>query len=227
MSRLVTVIICLAALFGAAGLVWAQEEAVEAPRLGLQTELEPVDAAFDWRAEVGLHDRDVDFRWPAWLAWILSNFVMILLGLFAALILGLIVWVLVRQGGAGGFNTAPPADAGERGDAGHEPGAPPGAGAGLTLDDILGLEDVRVALGALLRLTLETALRLTGAALRRSATARDSLRRLPQDFIHLKAVAVLVREAEAVRFGGADITRDRFEELVDLVRPMLAAKASP
>ncbi len=227
MSRLVTVILSLTALFGAVGLAWAQGAPVEPPAFGLQTELEPVDAAFDWRSEVGLRDADSERQLPDWIGWIIANFIAILLGLFAALILGLVLWVLVRQGGAGGFNTAREAAPGERApDPEHAAAAAVGAPR-LTLEEILALEDLRVALGALLRLTLEAALRLSGAALRRSATARDILRRLPQDFAHLQAVAVLVREAEAVRFGGADISRDRFDVLVDLVRPLLAAEAKP
>jgi len=226
-SRLVTVILSLTALFGAVGLAWAQGAPVEPPAFGLQTELEPVDAAFDWRSEVGLRDADSERQLPDWIGWIIANFIAILLGLFAALILGLVLWVLVRQGGAGGFNTAREAAPGERApDPEHAAAAAVGAPR-LTLEEILALEDLRVALGALLRLTLEAALRLSGAALRRSATARDILRRLPQDFAHLQAVAVLVREAEAVRFGGADISRDRFDVLVDLVRPLLAAEAKP
>lgn len=227
MSRLVTVIICLTALIGAAGLAWAQDGRVEAPGFGLQTALEPVDADFDWRAEVGLRAPDDGFQLPDWLGWVLRNWLNLLFGCFAALILGLIVWVAVRQGGAGGFNTARAAASGERADIHPDLATASVAGPRLSLEDILALEDLRTAVGALLRLSLETALRLTGAALRRSATARDILRRLPGDFPHLKAVAVLVREAEAVRFAGAEISRDRFEELVDMVRPLLAAEARP
>jgi hypothetical protein len=223
-NRLVYAIACLTVLFLLTAPVFAQEEPVEPPRFGLQTELEPVEADFDWRAEVGLRERDAD-PLPDWLRWVLRNWLNLLFGGLAALILGLIIWVAVRQGGAGGFNTARAAAQGEREAPHSEPIAAAVGGPRLSLEEILALEDVRTALGALLRLSLETALRLTGAALRRSATARDILRRLPQDFAHLKAVAVLVREAEAVRFAGAEINREEFEALVDLVRPMLAAEA--
>ena len=226
MSRLVFVIAYLVALIWVAGPAFAQDEPAEPPSFGLQTELEPVGAEFDWRAEVGLREWASD-PLPDWLRWALRNWLSILIGGFAALILGLIIWVAVRQGGTGGLNTTRVAADGER-DALHPELATAAVGGPrLSLEAILALEDLSMALGALLRLSLETALRLTGAALRRSATARDILRRLPQDFVHLKAVATLVREAEAVRFGGADISRDQFEALVDLVRPMLTAKARP
>lgn len=225
MSRLLTVIFILAALLFAAGSAWAQDAAIEAPSEGLQTELTPVTAEYDWRAEAGLEEtvRETGEA-PDWLQWLARNFINILFGAFAVMILILILWVIIRQGSAGRFNLQAEAAKGERlsGDA-----APEIAGVGgvrMTLDEILALEDLRTAIGALLRLTLEAALKLTGAALRRSATAREILRCLPADFAHLKAVAALVREAEAVRFGGAEISKDRFDELVALVRPLLSGK---
>ncbi len=205
----------------------AQEAGVSAPERGLQTELEPRDADQDWRAEVGLTPREEPQDLPEILSWILANLVTIIIWTVALVIIALIVMVLINFGGSGGFRAGAEAQVGQRSEAdgpdvGRVLDAP-----NLTLDEILGLEDLEAALGALLRMVLVAALSLSGRVLKRSATARESLRRLPSDFAHLSAIATLVREAERVRYGGASITRDRFEELVGLVRPVLSAEPRP
>lgn len=199
---------------------------IQPPESGLQTELEPVSEDMDWRAEVGLTqaEPDEDMQLPAALLWILQNLVTIIFWLVAIVVLVLIVMVLVNFGGRGGFRAGADAIAGEREDIRLDGVAGVGDAPRLGLDEILALEDLDLALGALLRLVLETAIRLTGSVLRRSATAREILRRLPREFAHLAAVTVLVRESERVRYGGATMTRERFEDLVASVRPLLNAE---
>lgn len=229
MIRFVAIALGLLALFAAgfAGAVHAQDEPVEAPDRGLQTELEPRTAEDDWRTEVGLDTTQGSepIQMPDFLAWILANFLLVLVYLIPVLILVLIIAVLVRQGEGGGFRTGAEASSRHRVSGGHGLEDPILDAQRLSLDEILRLEDMEAALGALLRLVLEAAINLTGSVLKRSSTAREILRRLPTDFAHLAAVATLVREAERVRYGGGVITRERFEELVGLVGPLLGREA--
>lgn len=202
----------------------AQDGDIAVPESGLQTEIEPVGEEMDWRAEVGLLDRDPreSREWPAVVAWILANLVTLVMVAIALVVIGLVILLLVKHGGGGGLRLRAEARAGEREPEAGVVSDALTAGPSLTLDEILKLDDLELALGALLRLVLETAISLSGHVLRRSATAREVLRRLPSDFAHLGAVAALVREAEHVRYGGASISRERFDALVEQIRPLLS-----
>ncbi len=206
-----------------AGSAFAQDGDITPPERGLQTELEPLAPETDWRVEVGLEEpvEREPRNWPGALAWILANLTRIIFGFIALVVLAVLIILLVQQGGGGGLRLSAEAKAGERDDGAVAVHGAVGDAPALTLDQILKLDDLELALGALLRLVLEAAIALSGSVLRRSATAREALRRLPQDFAHLSAVTALVREAERVRYGGAQIDRARFEELVALVRPLL------
>jgi hypothetical protein len=88
----------------------------------------------------------------------------------------------------------------------------------LGLSEILAMEDLPRALGALLALALEAAAALAKAPLARSDTAREALRRFPAEFEFLAILKDLVSEAERVRYAGAAISRDRFDALAQEVR---------
>ena len=229
MNRFIALAISLLAVLVCAQLAPADaqdSDDIQPPEGGLQTELEPVSEDMDWRAEVGLTqaEPEEDRQLPVALAWVLTNLVTIIFWLVAIIALALIVMVLVNFGGRGGFRAGADAMAGERDDVRLDGIVGVGDAPRLGLEEILALEDLDLALGALLRLVLETAITLTGSVLRRSATAREILRRLPREFAHLAAVTILVREAERVRYGGATMTRERFEDLVASVRPLLSTE---
>ena len=176
---------------------------------------------------------------PGWLGWIgvalgalgralmwafnaFFAFVSSIVGLVsigAALLAG-VVYLIVKYGNIAGPSFSAPAGGRAYGEAGASLGdvaeTPKQA-----LPEILAMEDLDRALGALLRLALQAAARLSDATLARSDTAREALRRLPETFEFLAPLKALVREAEFVRFAGAPITRERFVALAESVRVLI------
>ena len=57
-------------------------------------------------------------------------------------------------------------------------------------------------------------------ALGRSQTAREILYRLPKDWLHIDALARIVRVEERVQFRGEDLPEAVFQESLELAKPM-------
>ena len=93
------------------------------------------------------------------------------------------------------------------------------------LDAIARIEDRRLALVTLAQSALICAVRENGLLLQRSWTARDAMRRLPQDMSHRHALRDLVTAGERVLFGGRDVSEADFQDHVDQIRPLFADAA--
>ena len=101
------------------------------------------------------------------------------------------------------------------------------ATAGRTPDDALleelrNMPDQREAMHRLLVHTLAKSASLTGLRPGRSWTARDTIRSVPDGWLHLEALRYIAGQAELAWFGGRDIDRDSFEACLDLARPILS-----
>lgn len=188
----------------------------------LQVDLEALPADVSWRDHAGLPDV-TDTGPPSWLDQIPVGFVArLMFWTFIAIVAATLifaVYVIVRHAAAGRWSVrSVPSDSGH----GRVVRAEADAATPLpTLDAVLAMDDLVVAIGALQRLGLEAAARATGTMLRRSETARDTLRRLPGNWPHREAVSVLVREAERVRFAGGGIDRARLDEIAGSLRGLL------
>ena len=192
---------------------------------GLETDPEILNADDDWRAREGIEDAgQTDLSgFARWLDLLdAAQILLWLIWIAAAGIVIFIIYLVVRYGAAIQVGTR--ADAGE----GRTGDVIPGSAAALaseektpTLEAVLAIEDESIAIGALQRLVLETALAGMDARLRRSETARAVLRRLPRDWRHYDIVAALVRMAERVRYAGERLDRDGLIAAVDHVRPVI------
>ena len=194
-------------------------------RLDLQPEPEIYPAEDDWRDRAGVQESDRDGS--NWFTNFLRNLnpisvIQILLWTIGATILGVIIYLIWRYGSVIQVGTRGEADAGATG-AGTVDVGPALANEEktTTLEAVLAIEDESVAIGALQRLVLETALASINATLRKSETARAVLFRLPRDWRHYAPVAALVRLAERVRFAGETLDRAGLVAAVEDARPIL------
>lgn len=198
---------------------------------GLQVDVEALPEDVDWRDP----SREPNGFWDAvgqffsgilsGLGWVLLAIARLLFSplgwvLMVVLIVGFLVMMISRFGGFGALRWGAEPSADGYSQATSSP--PVVDEVAPSLDEIAAMSDLPHALGALLRLVLEAAARLAGIALSRSDTAREALRRLPHESGLYGVVEALVRVAERVRYGGATITRDQFEALIDSVRDLLA-----
>ncbi|MEO0783511.1 MAG: DUF4129 domain-containing protein [Pseudomonadota bacterium] len=137
-----------------------------------------------------------------------------------AVLLG-IAYLFLRFGGR--FSVSLRADR----DAGREVAAVKREGSALAtvpdnLDAIARIEDRRLALVTMAQSALIRALRENGLLLQRSWTARDAMRRLPQDMSHRHALRDLVSAGERVLFGGRDVSEADFQDHLDQIRPLFS-----
>ncbi|MEO1346385.1 MAG: DUF4129 domain-containing protein [Pseudomonadota bacterium] len=137
-----------------------------------------------------------------------------------AVLLG-IAYLFLRFGGR--FSVSLRADR----DAGREVAAVKREGSALgtvpdNLDAIARIEDRRLALVTMAQSALIRALRENGLLLQRSWTARDAMRRLPQDMSHRHALRDLVSAGERVLFGGRDVSEADFQDHLDQIRPLFS-----
>lgn len=95
-----------------------------------------------------------------------------------------------------------------------------------SLAQILRLGDRREALVALSRYALSQVIAAQGIVAQRSWTARDALRRVPQDLDQHAELTELVLTSERVQFGGRDVSEDDFQRLLEQVRPLLNMQAA-
>lgn len=196
-----------------------------AERLDLQPVPEIYPAEDDWRERAGVEARGANSS--NWFVNFLRNLnpftvIRILLWTIGAAILGVIIYLIWRYGSVIQVGTRGDADTGATG------GGTVEAGPALaneekiaTLEAVLAIDDENVAIGALQRLVLETALASINATLRKSETARAVLFRLPRDWRHYAPVAALVRLAERVRFAGETLDRAGLVAAVEAARPVL------
>lgn len=191
----------------------------------LQIDLEQLDAEDDWRERVNLprqRDRDIPADW--WPGFALGFLLEIIFwGVCALLVAGLayVIYVIIRNGRASGVTESPTPKRNRsrhRATAMAQPDDAPLRG----LNEILVMDDVEAAMGALLRLALEAAGRLTGRMPPRSETARDVLRALPMDWPYRGLIRELVQAAERSRFAGYEMSREELERLVEKARPLIA-----
>lgn len=198
-----------------------------ARREGLQTELERLEAGEDWRERADSRSPPEEESQPSerstsrlLFADLIGN---IIIGA-AIIILIVIVALVVRYGMGVRVSMQAEADAGE-----IDSTPPPVTGALVnepvaSVREILAMDDFSAALGALQRLVLMAAAEATGSFLKRSDTAREALRRLPNDWPHYDTVAALVHAAERVRFAGDTIDREQLTAFVEAARPILALR---
>ena len=196
-----------------------------ADQLNLQSDPEILQADENWRERVGIDSSDSDDTDSSFGFLSGITIVMIiwaLIWLIAAGILSAIIYLIWRYGSVIQVGTRGEAAAGETADGVVEAGpALANEEKTPTLDAVLAIEDEAIAIGALQRLVLETALASINATLRKSETARAVLRRLPHDWRHYDPVATLVRLAERVRFAGEHLDREGLIAAVEDARPIL------
>jgi len=195
-----------------------------AQRAGLQVEVEHLDAEVDWRerARVGQTDRTGNANWLAGLpVGLIARLVYWFLLIAAIGVVVYVILLLIRNLNTGRLGGQRKPQPGARRVVGETiaSSAPQPL---LSVEAILAMDDLVAAIGELQRSALDAAARLTGLMLRRSETARDVLRRLPDGWSYLPVLFELVREAETVRYAGAEVERERLAELADAVRPMLS-----
>lgn len=191
---------------------------------GLQIDTQALSADDDWREIAGVEPvtppeapRSI-FDYLALINWIQ-------LGLFlmAAMVIALIVWLVIRYGGAIqlSFRDTRDAPTGAKNELPEDGQALAEEEAISSLDDVLRISDISVAIGALQRLMLESALSALNASLRKSDTARAALARIPADWPHQAAMAWLVRLTERVRYAGDVLDQEGLTEAVSAMRPVL------
>lgn len=190
-------------------------------RLNLQDEVEILPEDADWRGLLDVEEtpetQEGGFRPDI-------DVIRFMIWLMAALVVIFIVFLIIRYGAA--IQVGIRADAGRDGIGNDSPQESLSAVVGekvSSLDDVLAMEDEARALGALLRLVLESALGRMEMSLKRSETARAVLRRLPRDWEHFIPVARLVGLAERVRYAGDPIDREGLITAVEDVRTVLQA----
>ncbi len=93
-----------------------------------------------------------------------------------------------------------------------------------SLDAILRTGDRRRALILLAQKALTTTVASNGLLLLRSWTARDALRHIPKDQLHLDALRNLVMASEHVQFGARDVTEEEFREHFSKIKPLFRGK---
>ncbi|WP_297732789.1 DUF4129 domain-containing protein [uncultured Maricaulis sp.] len=192
----------------------------------LQIDVESLEVEDDWRALADLAAAP-DRRDNPFAGFTLARLIFWLFVALAAGALIFIVYLAFRHGAGARVDTRRAPHTGD-----YRPdslGARAVAAADLpvlSLDEIAGLTDAPKALGALQRLVLVAAAEATGSVLRRSETAREALRRLPQNWTHYERVARLVRTAEHVRYGGQSIEEGGLADLVEDARKVLATTAA-
>ena len=124
------------------------------------------------------------------------------------------------------FNTSSPSDVRRRGaereradERPDETGAHPLGGREF-LARLQAMADRREAIVLLLKRCLELALDANDMALGRSQTAREILYRLPKNWLHIDALAHIVRVEERVQFRGEELPEVVFQESLELAKPM-------
>ena len=94
-----------------------------------------------------------------------------------------------------------------------------------TLAAIADVADRRLALLLMTGQTMQAAAAQCGFRIGRSWTLRDVIRRVPRDWRHHSALTALARAAEAVHFGGRDVSEDEFQSHFAVARTIIGAKA--
>lgn len=224
-GRFVTALVIL--FLALSGLSYAQDADYRelAEEEGLQLDPEALTADDDWREIAGVappEPRDEQFSLLQLLGFI--NWIQLVLFAAALAVIGVIVWLVIRYGGAIQLNFKEASE----GQTGVE--LSEGSGPLLSseeeissLDAVLKIADLTVAIGALQRLMLEKSLEALDTRLRKSDTARAALARIPEGWPHRAAMAWLVRLTERVRYAGDLLDQDGLSEAVSAMRPVLTA----
>ncbi|WP_421789037.1 DUF4129 domain-containing protein [Hyphobacterium sp.] len=190
--------------------------------LDLQDQLEILPEEADWRAQLGAPESIERESAPPPI-----NLTLLIVWLLAATVVVFIVFLIIRYGAGIQVAFSREIDRGEIEEAESHTGLAAAAGQKVdTLEDVLAIRDENQALGALLRLVLESALHKMDMSLKRSETARAVLRRLPQNWEHFSPVAELVRLAERVRYAGDTIDREALVAAVEQARPVVHSRRS-
>ena len=189
----------------------------------LQIDLEHLPEEISWREYANVPDASQS-QTPNWLTWLPWGAIgqLIFWGIIALIVIGLatVIYLLIRNVGLGRF-ASDEVNASRHASAEPLPTLKPRDSRPLTIPEILALTDLESAIGELQRSALAAATDMTGMSFKRSATAREALRKLPRDWRFRPALTELMREAEQVRFAGKTIVRERLEELVETSRPMI------
>jgi hypothetical protein len=149
-------------------------------------------------------------------------------GIIFAIILGVVIAIVISQGGAIGVSFGAKADETRRrpDEAPAEPD-PYDALNRQPMDQFLQslkvMKDRRMALILLVSRALERAADSNNVRLGRAQTARDVIRILPRSWQHLQVLRGLVRQAEVVHFGGRDVSEDQWQECFDAAMPIFDA----
>lgn len=146
-----------------------------------------------------------------------------ILGVILVIILAVIVYVFIMNSNAVGVSFRKTGEA-RRSDAERAADGSTTDVSAQPLEQFLAglaaMADKREALILLVSRALERAADLNGLRLARAQTARDVLRVLPSEWVHMKALRGLVREAEIVHFGGRDLTPEKWEECFSTAKPI-------
>ena len=94
-----------------------------------------------------------------------------------------------------------------------------------SLEEILRIEDRRVAIVALSNYLLGQTVAAEGILWQQSWTARDAMAKVPRTAPLRDALFDLVLSSERVHFGGRDVTETEFTSHVDRLRPFFAKLA--
>ncbi|MEF2073540.1 DUF4129 domain-containing protein [Consotaella aegiceratis] len=81
--------------------------------------------------------------------------------------------------------------------------------------------DPRVGLRLILQRFLALAAKDNALVLKRSLTTRELMRLLPESWAHRRALETLARRTELVVFGGREISRETYEDCLELATPFL------
>lgn len=177
-----------------------------APELDTQAQIEAAQSDEDTSRE------GLDIDWP--------------LGLSAAAVIALIIFLFIRFGGNMGIVLQPtpsnPA-ANRRSATRLRRNSPVEA---RNLAQIIQIADRREALILLAQNALHKAVTANGLLLQQSWTDRETLRRLPASQHHLAALKELVLASERVQFGGRDVTEPEFKHHVTQMTPLFRELAA-
>ncbi len=155
--------------------------------------------------------------------WPLTRTLMIIVS--AAALIAICLFA-VRFAPSAAFNTTSPSDERRRGAERTQAGKDPKeTGASVVggrefFTRLQAMADRREAMILLLKRCLELALDANSMALGRSQTAREILFRLPKTWLHIDALARIVRIEERVQFRGEDLPESVFQESLELAKPM-------
>lgn len=157
--------------------------------------------------------------------WVFAGEGNLLVYVICAVILGGIIYIAIRFGGASAMTFRARTDDSVRGGAKDDSLFGDMMQAEPDLKAILRQSDRKLALGQLMLLALRRAASENDLRLQQSWTVRDALRRLPKTWPHLAALRQVNVAAELARFGGREVSEDDFKAHLETVKPIFGSGA--